>query len=959
MNTARRPGNMEQYILDHLEEALLRGFIRPYFQPVVRTLTRQYCGMEALARWEDPEYGLLMPSEFIGVLEKHRLIHKLDIRILNQVCETLRSMNTHVEVPVSVNFSRLDYELCDLFEMVEAAVQAHKTRRSSLCIEITESTIADNEERMRRYIDRFREAGYSVWMDDFGSGYSSLNVLKDFMFDELKIDMRFLSDFSTRSRKILASVVNMAKEIGIQTLAEGVETEEQFAFLRNIGCEKVQGYLFGRPMPYEECLRHVSGAGMTWELPNLRWYYDSTSRLNVLSARPLNQDSKEEAPITGKELNSISMAIVELCGDTARMLFINKAFEEIASAVDWPFFKENHEELSEVHLSRVSKQFQNLLEEAGKEGEGKLFFVYDNDYYEVHAHRLASQGGLCTILVSVRNLSRISAMVNQQQLDEGLRSIYSAFDEVLLIDLNELTVTSLYLDRSSGHKLQTGSLRSFIEDYSGQHLYPGDHDRFRQFMDPETLEERSDRDIEISLHLRTLSVHGSYNWKCYHLVKIRQNTYYLLIRAAEKEVKEFQSLYDSAHQVSGMLTPDILWENLVNHAELMFFWKDTGRRFVGASRSFLNYYHFHSIEDIAGKTDEDMGWHIHNDPYRDEEWKVLHEGIISREAKGNCLVQGEGQEIVATKMPVFDHDGKIIGLMGRFSRARAHASENDGPLQARTDDLTGLLNSRGLYEDLFAYIDEYELRGRDFARIEIVIDDLENINSRFGYDFGDSVIRAIGTKLIQCCGNTATVARVSGGSFTVLSQFEDPSEAEELAERIRQISRQSCQVLGGSFNVYLSVGMAFYSETHNRNSMADQADMRRLTDDVENISQRNLVENTGRIFHMFDEFPMSYAVLKMISRPEGGDAIVLYANRIFMKETQLTGRELIGRRISSFFPVEANKWILQVKTACEEGKSFRGRIHDVYTDRDYELMAYPVIGPGFCAFTFQKAQAGE
>ncbi len=279
---------MEQYIVDHFDEALEHGYIKVYFQPVVRTLTRKYCGMEALARWEDPEYGLLMPGEFIGVLEKHRRIHELDTRVLNIVCETFKLMNSYVDVPVSINLSRLDYELCDIFEVVESAVLYHKVPRSSLCIEITESVLASNEDRMHQYIDRFITAGYAVWMDDFGSGYSSLNVLKDFMFDEMKIDMRFLSDFSTRSKKILASIVNMAKEIGIQTLAEGVETEEQFEFLRNIGCEKIQGYLFGRPMPFEVCLRYVEEAGMTWESPKLRWYYDDIGKLNVLSARPFH-----------------------------------------------------------------------------------------------------------------------------------------------------------------------------------------------------------------------------------------------------------------------------------------------------------------------------------------------------------------------------------------------------------------------------------------------------------------------------------------------------------------------------------------------------------------------------------------------------------------------------------------------------------------------------------------------
>lgn len=241
MSENKCPVDLEQYILDHLDEAIARGYIHVYVQPVVRTLTRQVCGMEALARWQDPVHGLLMPGIFIDVLEKHRRIHKLDLYMVRKICEHYRYSGNRADVPVSVNLSRLDYELCDIFFEVESEVRANKVPRSHLCIEITESALSENEDLMRDYIDRFRKAGYAVWMDDFGSGYSSLNVLKDFELDELKIDMRFLSDFHNRSKMILASIIQMAKHINIQTLAEGVETEEQFAFLRNIGCEKVQG----------------------------------------------------------------------------------------------------------------------------------------------------------------------------------------------------------------------------------------------------------------------------------------------------------------------------------------------------------------------------------------------------------------------------------------------------------------------------------------------------------------------------------------------------------------------------------------------------------------------------------------------------------------------------------------------------------------------------------------------
>lgn len=949
----RRPDDMERYVLDHLDEALSRGYIKVYVQPVVRTLTRQICGMEALSRWEDPEYGMLMPVEYIGILEKHRRIHHLDTYVLNKVCENYSTIVAYTDVPVSINLSRLDYELCDIFEIVENAVLTNKMPRSSLCIEITESVLASNEALMSQYIERFHEAGYGVWMDDFGSGYSSLNVLKDYMFDELKIDMRFLSNFHVRSRTILSSIVNMAKQISVQTLAEGVETEEQFDFLRNIGCEKVQGFLFGQPMPYEACVKRMRESGLKWESPKMRGYYDAIGYLNVLSANPFKLGSDPSGPVTGRDLNSIPLAILELSSNSVAMLFANQAFETTAPALDWPLLSNSGTGVNYIPLERITQRMQHLLEETRINGKSSLFFVFNDEYYETRTSRLAQLDRSCAILVNVTNLSRIAALDQQKLLDDGLRSLYSVYDQVLLINLNEMTVLSLHQSNDADHRLTAGTLQTRIEEYANELLFPDDRERFITFMCPDTLDERTLLNGGISIHLRILSFHGAYTWKCFHLVRIRENIYYLLIRSAEAEVRELQAAYRNETHSQDALTAELLWDNVVKNSDLKFFWKDSERRFVGASRSFLDYYEFSSQADIVGKTDEDMGWHIHPDHYRSEEWKVLHEGITSRQVTGNCLVQGENRRIIATKMPLYNTDGKIVGLIGTFSQSDSPLSGN-ASTQSRSDTLTGLLNSRGITEDLHAYIDEYQLRGQDFARIEVSIDDFAKINTRYGYDFGDAVIRETGRMLLKCCGNTATVGRFSGCSYTVIRQFEHPSELDELILKIRQIAVDLRQVDGVPFRLYLSVGMALYSETESLDGMAAQAEMRCLTDDVEGISQQQLIENGGRIFKMFDELPVAYAVYKVIERNGKVDAIVLYANRLFLQRTKTSPENLIGRRVNSFFGAVPEEWLPLAVQAGLEGKTVSGELHVLPLNLTISITAHPVIGPGFCAFTFQK-----
>ena len=326
--------SLDQFILENFDTALSAGHIQVYYQPVIRTISGQLCSFEALARWIDPVRGMLPPDAFIPVLEQAKRIHRLDSFVIETVCRRIRQSveNNQTPIPVSINLSRMDFTHCDIFSVVDENARAFHIPHDFLYIEITESVLAEQEGQMRDVVERFRKAGYQIWMDDFGSGYSSLNMLKDYSFDELKLDMRFLSSFNQRSRRILTSVIQMAKEIDIHTLAEGVETEEQFSYLRNIGCEKVQGFYFGKPMPYEAALDALREKGITVELPRHRKYYDDIGKVNFLSAVPFMTKAERDALKTARQLNSIPLAVAEGRRDSFSILFYNTAFEQTAES---------------------------------------------------------------------------------------------------------------------------------------------------------------------------------------------------------------------------------------------------------------------------------------------------------------------------------------------------------------------------------------------------------------------------------------------------------------------------------------------------------------------------------------------------------------------------------------------------------------------------------------------------
>lgn len=300
---------LHNYVVNHIDDAIANGYIKVYYQPVVRTISETFCGMEALARWIDPEQGFLNPGEFIGALEESKQIHKLDSHVIELVCREMREQLDQglPVVPVSFNLSRLDFTGCDIFEVVESILQKYKIDREYIRVEITESIMA-SDSYIQHEIERFRLVGYEVWMDDFGSGYSSLNTLKDYKFDELKIDMAFLSNFNDVSRTIISSMVRMAKSLGLKTLAEGVETKEQMEFLKSIGCEKVQGYYYGKPQPLKATMEHMESSGIVIEDNNTRAVYSKIGRL----------DYQENTP----------RAIMTFENEKFKFLFVNRQYEE-------------------------------------------------------------------------------------------------------------------------------------------------------------------------------------------------------------------------------------------------------------------------------------------------------------------------------------------------------------------------------------------------------------------------------------------------------------------------------------------------------------------------------------------------------------------------------------------------------------------------------------------------------
>ena len=319
-----------RFIQSGIDRAIAEKHIQVYYQPIVRAVNGRVCDEEALARWIDPERGFMSPAEFIPYLEESGDIYKLDLFILDQVLEKMRRQKEAGLdiVPHSINLSRVDFIACDIVEEIRDRVDEAGVSRNLITIEVTESVVGNNFEFMKRRIAQFQELGFPVWMDDFGSGYSSVEVLQSIRFDLIKFDMSFLRRLNEgdAARIVLTEMMRMAGSLGVDTVCEGVETEEQVNFLREIGCSKLQGYYFCKPIPLEEILdRYRTGRQIGFEDPEASGYFETIGRINLYD---LDVIACRDENVLHHSFSTIPIGIIEVNDKKVRLVRSNPSYRK-------------------------------------------------------------------------------------------------------------------------------------------------------------------------------------------------------------------------------------------------------------------------------------------------------------------------------------------------------------------------------------------------------------------------------------------------------------------------------------------------------------------------------------------------------------------------------------------------------------------------------------------------------
>lgn len=794
------------FVITNFDEALAKGHIKVFFQPIVRTLSGRLCGCEALARWEDPQRGMLSPSVFIPILEDARLIARLDAYVIEWVARLIHDrMSTGLPpIPVSFNLSRLDFDLMNPLEVIEQAVYKYNIPKDSLRIEITERVMAWNRQNLVRILREFHNAGYQVWLDDFGSEYSSLNTLHYYQFDVLKIDMEFFRNFDETSRKIIASVVKMSGLLGVHTLAEGVENQEQLDFLRKIGCGKIQGFYYGKPMRYEDCIAAWSRQKLELESPLEAKMFYASELVDVMNGAP-----------TG---------IFELREGKPMLLYVNDPYLKVLQSINTEDMKSANWNLSSFSYPMQNKLRSFLEKVFDSEKTEQMVYVDNGQFIRLRARKIAGIREYWIGKAEIRNISVDQDYAEGKSYDRILRNILLLYDGLYYLntEMDQIEIIECVHPRVKVGGVFHHIQKSFRQ-YADELVYQDDRQRFLSFIDLEHIyaeAARSGRSHAASI-FRIKREDGTYRWTVFDAIVLYKSKNHDILLCEREDLWEriqcpqtlqrefFQSFRLPEKDLGDSFTVEKgILRALVRDSDIKLFWKDKDRRFLGASDAFLRFHNILDPEELIGKTNEEMGWRINEyDIYHNEE-SVLQHGKIIRNSIGSCMVDGQPHTISSTEFP-FYKKREVCGVVGYFRDLQEVARDEE---QAMIDPESGYLNFYGLLMAGLQYADDCRLRNIDYTGVLFFVEEFASLSRAYGETFSKDLSRHIIQAIDEKLPENVTFGHIGIGCFLLLCSGSEQEHIHETAAEIAASIRKITEVSGCKVSMYMQYSMAFGSE---------------------------------------------------------------------------------------------------------------------------------------------------
>ena len=873
------------HILESVERAIEEGWIQPYYQSIMRASTSYICGEEALARWIDPQYGLLSPALFIPILEEAGLLQKLDIHMVDCVLADLkRKMDAGLSpVPVSVNISLRDLTVLDVAGEICRRLDAAGIPHNLLRIEFTESAASEDPEFFREQVDALRSEGFEVWLDDFGSGYSSLNTLQIFDFDLIKLDMNFIRDLdNVQAQSIVSGVVQTAKKMGVNTLSEGVETEEQALFMESIGCDMLQGYFYSQPQSLDSILADIaSGNAMFPENLDEKAYWNTIGLFDV--ANPTA--NVEELAADGSKLSEFPAGVMERRGDTWRLLRANTAcrkFLDRGGAIPLdesnlqPILFENgvDEEYSDAAFRSLDTGLWERIAGRMEYGTGLQFYTKPLAFTsEGEAYSLVSVPTMLGTALGTYGDVPVAYAVLRAIVDQASGRVVDA----------EYVYANLMYCQLAGYEqanIPGSSFDNLSKDNATQ-WYP-------YFYTAAVLGQNANGTIfddEVG-HWLSFNVSPSPVNNCFVFaytvvddehreqeeIRIERDTSDLIIDIAN--VFNIEKSYEAAmngmlETISRVIHPEYLYlfECFGNSARCLFKWQAEDAKSAPSTYMSMDAHALRTWKRLLSNGDSMLV--VPDIAKLEGVDKFMYDTLRERGVTHLLAVPlNQGAKLVG--FLVADNyeleeglkTNRLLETTASFVSSRIVNQRllDELELAGTHDALTGLRNRRGIDLETKARLSHDP--GQNYVLALVDIDDFKTLNDTHGHDVGDEALRVIAREIGGIFSDDAILGRNGGDEFLVMLFGEEAQRADELFERLSNVNLEYTWN-GKQYHTSLSIGFAEYpqqvSDLKNAYASADNAlyavklvgksGWKRYTSDVESryrtllgFSSRDLAE---------------------------------------------------------------------------------------------------------------------
>lgn len=452
----------EQRMNSEFKTAIAEKQFQVYYQPICRASDGLITSAEALIRWIHPTRGMISPGTFIPLFEKNGFISILDRYVWDEVCAMQQSRLDQglSTVPVSVNVSRVEFYNPTLCEDIRDIAKSHNVSPDLIKIEITESAYADNPVQVQEAVKKLHTYGFTVLMDDFGSGYSSLNMLKDLPIDILKIDMRFLDSLeeSQKASIVLESIIRLAKWMKLGVVSEGVETQREWEYLRSVECDSVQGYYFYRPMPREDFMQLLDRTAEN----STDLLFHALPDLDDSIMDMFQQTNTRESILFHSMLGG--MGLLELTEDNVELIRANSGYYEALynyvpknrNSLNIPFRAAERDIISEqCRIAKEESTVQQFQLHHRREDGVYVWLNVKLRYIGGSAHR-------SLFLFAADNIDDLKREEHEKYLTNYSTALLNIFDRVYHLNYNLNTVELLHDSGDNGEIPEEFSFDEFL-----------------------------------------------------------------------------------------------------------------------------------------------------------------------------------------------------------------------------------------------------------------------------------------------------------------------------------------------------------------------------------------------------------------------------------------------------------------------------------------------------------------